>query len=183
MNPLTPSLYVGDCLSVLDPSIHQADFILTSPPYENSRRYAELSFSLSGSDWVEWCVPHFLRCLECCKGLVAWVIGHGKSGAVTPWSATPALLSNPGDILDAGEVLPTDPAEVLGDQAINCGAVGGGNIGSPIAHQNEAPFPRETCRTSNSCLLPPKRNRSRSLLWIRHNACRSASPQTQRHRH
>jgi hypothetical protein len=70
----------------------KVDLVMCSPPYEAKRRYAELAFNLTGQAWVDWAVERFVACLEVCRGPVVWVVGHGQSGAVKPWTATPALL-------------------------------------------------------------------------------------------
>lgn len=89
--PLT--LRRGDCLGVLsrmEPA--SVDLVFASPPYERARKYDELNFSLRGLAWAAWCADRFEACLRVSRGLVAWVVGHGSSGAVAPWSAAPALL-------------------------------------------------------------------------------------------
>lgn len=48
----------------------------------------------------------------------------------------PPVLANPGNV-------------------ISCGAVGGGNIGSPFAHQNEAPFPEQLAEFFVRSFCPP----------------------------
>lgn len=66
------------------------DLVFGSPPYEDSRTYG-IGFRLRGQDWVDWAVSGFLECLRVSRGLVAWVIGHGKRRGYR-WSATPALM-------------------------------------------------------------------------------------------
>lgn len=48
----------------------------------------------------------------------------------------PPVLANPGNIID-------------------CGAVGGGNIGSKLAHENEAPFPEQLVEAYVKSFCPP----------------------------
>jgi hypothetical protein len=97
------TLYLGDCLKVMNSLPEQSvDLICGSPPYENQRKYGELNFDLEGQDWVDWMCKIFKASLRICKGLVAFVVGHGKSG-VHNWSATPALLA--ADLKRSGVIL------------------------------------------------------------------------------
>jgi hypothetical protein len=66
------------------------DMVLTSPPYESARLYAELDFKLKDQEWVDWCVERFVECLRICRGLVAWVV-EGQTRNFR-YSASPALL-------------------------------------------------------------------------------------------
>lgn len=66
------------------------DLVFGSPPYEDSRTYG-ICFRLRGQDWVDWAVAGFIECLRVSRGLVAWVIGHGKRRGYR-WSATPSLF-------------------------------------------------------------------------------------------
>lgn len=73
------SLYVGDCLAVLGQFPDDYfDLTFASPPYEDSRTYGVLNFTLSKKEWVQWAVPRFEVCLRVTKGLVAWVVA-GKT--------------------------------------------------------------------------------------------------------
>lgn len=88
-------LWLGDCLEVMktlpDNSI---DLIFGSPPYEEARLYLEegknLGIARCTEDWVNWMIDIYKESLRVCKGLVAYVVGHGH-GAYS-WSAAPALL-------------------------------------------------------------------------------------------
>ena len=60
-----------------------------SPPYEYTRTYG-LGFSLVGEDWVAWMVDVVLTALQCCRGVVAFVV-QGRTRQFR-WSATPAKL-------------------------------------------------------------------------------------------
>lgn len=66
------------------------DLVFCSPPYEAQREYAELSFNLSGSMWVEWAAERFEEHLRICRGLVAWVV-EGVTDDFC-YSYTPFLL-------------------------------------------------------------------------------------------
>lgn len=91
--PGTPRVeyLVGDCLEVMRSMPGQSvDLVFCSPPYEDARRYGELSFKVKGQDWVDWCVPRFLECLRVCRGLVAWVV-EGRTRKFQ-YSCTPQLL-------------------------------------------------------------------------------------------
>jgi len=57
-------------------------------------------------------------------------------GTLKPRVYDPPDISNPGLI-------------------INCGTVGGGNIGDPLAHQNEAPFPEKLAEAFILSFCPP----------------------------
>ena len=81
----------GDCVSIPFGDDH-FDLVFGSPPYESQREYAELKFSLSGEEWVEWAVPRFVECLRVSKGLVAWVVEGVTSDF--DYSYTPFLLAS-----------------------------------------------------------------------------------------
>lgn len=86
------TILVGDCLDELrrlEP--RSVDLVLGSPPYEDKRGYSELAYGLRGDAWVGWCADRYVECLRVCRGLVAWVVGHGSNGC-SQWSAAPALL-------------------------------------------------------------------------------------------
>lgn len=87
------TLYRGNCLDIMQSMKKgSVDLVFGSPPYENARTYGkELEFDLKGQDWVDWMVEVFKASLRVSKGLVAFVVGHGKNG-VHDWSAAPALL-------------------------------------------------------------------------------------------
>jgi DNA modification methylase len=84
-------LICGDALEVLgglaDDSV---DLVFGSPPYEDCRTYG-IDFNLKGQEWVDWMVKIYKECLRVCTGLVAFVVGHGKTEGFK-WSATPVLL-------------------------------------------------------------------------------------------
>ena len=104
---MTIELYQADCLEWLKSQpTNSLDLVITSPPYENRRKYAELDFSLYGQKWVDWCVERWIECNRVCKGLVAWVV-EGKTEKFQ-WSATPALLM--ADLHRAGIKLRKPPA-------------------------------------------------------------------------
>lgn len=101
-----------------------------------------------------------------------WVVcaSHGR----LPWSDNTAMghppKCPPGGSLtnrrkDGGRVVQkgyTQPARANPGNVIDCGATGGGNIGSKLAHENEAPFPeklaeffiRSFCRPGGIVLDP-----------------------------
>ena len=66
------------------------DLVFTSPPYELARTYGA-NLDKQTAEWVPWCADRFEECLRVCRGLVAWVVGHGQGGC-RRWSAGPALL-------------------------------------------------------------------------------------------
>lgn len=66
------------------------DLVFGSPPYEDARTYG-IGFKMNAEQWATWCADGFCECLRVCRGLVAWVVGHGKQRKFR-WSAGPALL-------------------------------------------------------------------------------------------
>lgn len=86
------SVECGDCIRWLSAlSAGSVDLVFGSPPYEDARYYGELDFRIKGQDWVDWMVAVYRGCLRVCRGLVAFVVGHGQTRAFR-WSAVPALL-------------------------------------------------------------------------------------------
>lgn len=84
-------LMEGDCLrhmAAMRPK--SVDLVFGSPPYEDQRTYG-IGFRLKGQDWVDWMVEVVKAALRVCRGLVAFVVGHGQQRKYK-WSATPALL-------------------------------------------------------------------------------------------
>ena len=72
------SLYRGDSLEVMEGmEPNSVDLVFGSPPYEDARTYG-IGFDLKGQDWVDWMVKVFEASLRVSKGLVAFVVGHGK---------------------------------------------------------------------------------------------------------
>jgi hypothetical protein len=67
------------------------DLVFGSPPYEDARLYGELGFALAGEKWVEWMVQFFQAAVPVTRGLVALVVGHGKTKGFK-WSSTPSKL-------------------------------------------------------------------------------------------
>jgi len=76
-----------DFLRSLEPG--SVDLIFGSPPYESSRTYG-IDFKIKALEWVDWMVATYAECVRACKGLTAFVVGHGKG--LYHWSATPELL-------------------------------------------------------------------------------------------
>ena len=82
----------GDSLEVLGGMPEgSVDLIFGSPPYEDARTYGELGYETAGQDWVDWMVRFFAAAVPVTRGLVALVVGHGKTKRYK-WSATPSLL-------------------------------------------------------------------------------------------
>ncbi len=121
----TPALLMAD--------LHRAGIKLRKPPIY--RRNG--TFGGGGKDWLR----NDYELIVCAsRGKLPWsdntAMGHPpkyppggnpshrrKDGTRVKGRAyRPPSLANPGNVID-------------------CGAVGGGNIGSPLAHENEAPFP------------------------------------------
>jgi DNA methylase len=88
-------IWHGDCLKVLKKlKPASVDLVFGSPPYEDARLYLEngedLQISRKTKEWVDWMVEVYKESLRVCKGLVAFVVGHGKGAR--DWSAAPAFL-------------------------------------------------------------------------------------------
>lgn len=87
----------GDCLvhmKRMEERKEKVDLVFGSPPYEDARLYLEdgrdLGIARNTEDWVAWMIEVFRASLGICKGLVAFVVGHGKGAR--NWSAGPVLL-------------------------------------------------------------------------------------------
>lgn len=85
----------GDCLKHMRKMKPQSiDLVLGSPPYESARLYLEdgkdLGIARKTEEWVSWMVEVFEESLRICKGIVAYVVGHGAGAR--KWSGAPALL-------------------------------------------------------------------------------------------
>lgn len=64
---------VGDAahLPLLQCSV---DLVMTSPPYEDSRTYGNLSYKLRGQLWVDWMVPRVVEACRVSRGLAFFVM-------------------------------------------------------------------------------------------------------------
>lgn len=82
------------------------DLIFGSPPYEDARWYGELKFRRKGQAWVDWLIPFFEEGKRVCKGLMALVVGHGRTEN-WKWSGAPTLLE--ADLIRAGHRLRNPP--------------------------------------------------------------------------
>lgn len=96
-----PPVEVADCLAFLrrqapkkSDAPKSIDLVFGSPPYEDARLYLEkgenVGIARKTDEWVAWMVEVFQASLECCKGLVAFVL-EGRTEKYR-WSASPALL-------------------------------------------------------------------------------------------
>ncbi len=86
------TLVPGDCIELMnDLPEGCVDLVFGSPPYEDARSYGEVGFKMKGQDWVDWMVEVFRAAVRISRGLVAMVVGHGKTKGYR-WSATPTLL-------------------------------------------------------------------------------------------
>lgn len=66
------------------------DLLVTSPPYEDARLYAEVQFSLAGQEWVDWMVCVVRAAAPKVKGLIA-INCEGRTENYR-YSCTPFLL-------------------------------------------------------------------------------------------
>jgi site-specific DNA-methyltransferase (adenine-specific) len=84
-------IYHGDCLEVMRTLPESSiDLVFGSPPYESDTRTYGIGFNKPREEWIAWMIEVVEESLRVCKGLVAFVIGHGKGAR--QWSGTPALL-------------------------------------------------------------------------------------------
>jgi hypothetical protein len=71
------------------------DLVHGSCPYEKQRLYLEggidLRIARNTEEWAAWMVRVFKAALRACRGLVAFVVGHGVTRKFS-WSGGPALL-------------------------------------------------------------------------------------------
>lgn len=207
------------------------DLVFGSPPYENARLYLEdgvdLGIARNTEEWVAWMVEVVKASLRVCKGLVAFVVGHGTGAR--KWSGAPALLiadlirsgvclrrpawykrngimgsggndwlradiewivcaanndgklpwsdntacgkppkygpggdtshrNKKGERVNVGRkhrVRYKPPEKSNPGDVIDCGAVGGGHLGSEIAMDSEAPFPEKLAAFFVRSFCPP----------------------------
>lgn len=82
---------LGDCLEWMRRQPDDCvDLAFGSPPYEDRRTYG-IGFDLKGQVWVDWMVERMVEMVRVTRGLVAMVVGHGKTEGYR-WSGVPALL-------------------------------------------------------------------------------------------
>jgi hypothetical protein len=86
------------------------DLVFGSGPYENARLYLEngvdLGISRNTDEWVKWMVEVYKAALRSCRGLVAFVVGNGRTRNYR-WSGAPSRLETA--LLDAGICLREPP--------------------------------------------------------------------------
>jgi hypothetical protein len=126
------------------------DLVMGSPPYIDARLYledgADLGISRDCREWVEWmlAVTHRLRDGSRVNRPVHKVGGGRRSNGKSRLDEPRALVksySEP-DIANPGNLLST-------------GATGGNHLGSPLAHENEAPYPQELAEWFVASHCPP----------------------------
>lgn len=158
------SLFVGDCLELLrtlpDASV---DMVFCSPPYEAARTYG-VGFNLRGQDWVDWAAERFLECYRVSRGLVAWVVEgqtrrfQWSNNTATGEPPRYARGGRPSNRRKAGlrETRCDYNAPPIANpgNVIKC-TVGGGKLGNPLAHENEAPFPESLAFLFVVSFCPP----------------------------
>jgi len=88
-------LILGDCIKHMKRMPRKSvDLIIGSPPYAKQRKYLEkgkeTNISRPLDEWIDWMVRIYKTSLRVCKGLVAFVIGHGKGAR--EWDGAPLLL-------------------------------------------------------------------------------------------
>lgn len=104
-------VHAGDCLAYMrslpDSCI---DLVFGSPPYEDARLYLEngedIGIARNTEEWVAWMLDVYREAARVCRGLVAFVVGHGKTRKFR-WSAAPAILA--ADLVRAGFNLRNPP--------------------------------------------------------------------------
>jgi len=86
------------------------DLVFGSGPYENARLYLEngvdLGISRNTDEWVKWMVEVYKAALRSSRGLVAFVVGNGRTRNYR-WSGAPSRLET--TLLDAGICLREPP--------------------------------------------------------------------------
>ena len=90
------------------------------------------------------------------------VTDDGTNGAAKCGGYTPPKLANPGNV-------------------IHCN-VGGGRMGSELAHENEAPFPESSGRVFHPLILPTRWHGAGSVQRLRHNRRSRRKVRPARHR-
>jgi ParB/RepB/Spo0J family partition protein len=82
------------------------DLVFGSPPYEDARLYLEdgrdVGIARGTEEWVAWMLQVYRAALPCCKGLVAFVVGGGRTENYR-WSGAPDLLT--ADLIRGGVTL------------------------------------------------------------------------------
>ena len=171
------NIILGDCLEVMRRLPDRCvDLVFTSPPYEDVRTYSE-GFNLRGQEWVDWAVKRFLESLRICGGIVAWVSDGSR---VNQWGGTERDVCERGkngkrktpcrkshkfvkvhtktrrrqgnDTVEEQNYIP--PVKANPGNVIKCN-VGGGQMGSKLAHDNEAPFPESLADRFIRSFCPP----------------------------
>lgn len=105
------TVFCGDCVEIMQSmDANSVDLVISSPPYSSQRSYLEngidLGISRKPEEWVEWMIEVVEESLRVCKGLVAFVIGHGSHGC-RKWTGEPALLM--ADLIRKGFCLRNPP--------------------------------------------------------------------------
>lgn len=87
------------------------------------------------------------------KGSCAYRLNH--TGGGQEQSYDPPAIANPGNVVQR-RYTAEEVAEILGEptDVIDCN-VGGGQMGSPLCHENEAPFPEDLVEPFVRCFCPP----------------------------
>jgi 16S rRNA G966 N2-methylase RsmD len=135
----TPALFMAD--------LHRADVHLRKPPLYRRD-------GIPGSGGPDWL-----------KNTYEFIICAGKGGKLH-WSDTTSMGhppkyapgGNPSHRLQNGQRVQGSykaPARANPGNIINCGAAGGGNIGSSLAHENEAPFAEHLAEFFIRTFCPP----------------------------
>jgi hypothetical protein len=101
----------ADCLEFLARlPAGSVDLVFGSPPYEKARLYLEngvdLGIARDTAAWVRWMVEVYQAALRCCRGLVAFVVGNGKTKNFR-WSGATSRLETA--LLDHGICLREPP--------------------------------------------------------------------------
>jgi len=132
--------------ALLMADLHRAGIKLRNPPiYVRS--------GIPGSGGPDWWASKYETIVCASKGRLPWSDNtatglppkykaggapshHGRSGRVKGKPYKPPAKSNPGNL-------------------VICGAAGGGNIGSELAHENDAPFPEKLAEAFVLSFCPP----------------------------
>lgn len=135
----TPALLMAD--------LHRAGVCLRKPPVY--KRHG--TFGGGGREWLRNDYE-FIVCSS--KGKLPWAdntaMGHAPK---YPPGGNPSHRKADGTRVKGRAYKP--PERVNPGNVIDCGAAGGGNIGSLLAHENEAPFPEQLAEFFVRSFCPP----------------------------
>lgn len=133
----TPALLMAD--------LHRSGYSLRKPP-------AFRRNGIPGSGGSDWFRNDYEFCVVTTRGKLPWSDNTAMGG---DWKY-PAGGGYTHRTKDGGRVKrERKPGRANPGNVIDCGAAGGGNIGSKLAHENEAPYPEQLAEFFVRSLCPP----------------------------